>query len=175
MRALVVFESMFGNTRDVAAAVAEGLGSHLSVDLVEVGSAPTEIDAEVSLLVVGGPTHAFGMSRPETRRSAADKATGPVVSGRIGLRDWLAALARSSDGAAAATFDTRVSKPRAPGSAARKAERRLRRMGFDIVAAAANFWVTGVEGSLVDGELERARRWGEQIGSDLRHRASAGP
>jgi len=59
-RALVIFESMFGNTRKIAEAMADGLTSRFVTDLIEVGLAPTRIAEDVSLVVVGGPTHAFG-------------------------------------------------------------------------------------------------------------------
>jgi flavodoxin len=54
MRALIVVESVFGNTRAVADAVAEGLATSMRVDVVDVG-VPGTIDAGVDLLVVGGP------------------------------------------------------------------------------------------------------------------------
>jgi hypothetical protein len=166
MHALVVYESMFGNTQAIADAIAAGLSSGIRVEAVEVGVAPATIDDEVALLVVGGPTHAFGMSRPQTRQDAARQATAGLVSGGIGLREWLAAL-QGPAGVAAATFDTRISKPRLPGSAARAAEKRLRRLGLRIVAPAASFYVEGTSGPLQAGEQERARRWGEALGSKL--------
>ena len=52
MRALVVFESMFGNTQEIAEAIADGLSGRMQVDLVEVGAAPAEVGDEVALLVV---------------------------------------------------------------------------------------------------------------------------
>jgi flavodoxin len=64
MRAAVVYESYFGHTRGVAAAIAEGLRARADVDAVdiyEVGDAPADLD--VDLLVVGGPVHAWSMSR----------------------------------------------------------------------------------------------------------------
>lgn len=81
MRALVVFESMFGNTQVIARSVADGLAPRMRVDLVEVGAAPTALDGDVDLLVVGGPTHAFGMSRAGTRQSAAQQSQRGLVSG----------------------------------------------------------------------------------------------
>jgi hypothetical protein len=159
-RALVVFESMFGNTQKVAEAVAEGLSSRMPTDLLEVGTAPDVLADDVDLLVVGGPTHAFGMSRPRTREDATRQAGGHVVSERTGLREWLASLERMSGNVAAAAFDTRIDKPRVPGSAARGAERRLRKLGFRIAAPSQSFYVTGVAGPLVDEETERARGWG---------------
>lgn len=164
MRGLVVYESMFGNTQMIADAVADGLSRRLRVDAVEVGDAPTRLDGDVALLVVGGPTHAFGMSRPRTRQDAAKQAGGELVSKRIGMREWLAAL-HTPRGMAAATFDTRVSKPHLPGSAARAAEKRLRRLGFRIAAPAESFYVEGSVGPLLDGERDRAAHWGEQLGA----------
>lgn len=163
MRALVVFESMFGNTRDVVRAVADGVSSRLPVDTVEVGTAPEQLGDDVALLVVGGPTHAFGLSRASTRADAARQATEPVVSTVVGIREWLDGVDAGSRTVAAAAFDTRVAKPRLPGSAAKGAARRLRRRGFSIVAPATSFFVDGTKGPLLDGELDRARAWGAHL------------
>jgi hypothetical protein len=165
MRALVVFESMFGNTSTIAQAVAAGLSSRLDVELVEVSSAPTVLGEDVALLVAGGPTHALGLSRPGTRADAVRQGAA-VRSTRIGLREWLAGLARGH-GIAATTFDTRVDKPRVPGSAARAAARRLRAAGFSIVAPATSFYVDGTQGPLVEGEVARAQRWATAVGEKV--------
>jgi hypothetical protein len=158
-RALVVFESMFGNTRTIAETIREGLSSGFATDLIEVSQAPVQISEDVSLLVVGGPTHAFGLTRERTRADAAMQAEGPLVSPGIGLREWLADVEVGTRGIRAVTFDTRIDKPRVPGSAARGAEKRLRRLGFAIAAPAESFYVTGTKGPLVGGEAERAREW----------------
>jgi hypothetical protein len=167
MRALVVYESMFGNTQAIADAVAEGLGAHLPVDAVEVGAAPTVVGDDVALLVVGGPTHAFGMSRQGTRQDAGKQAEHGLVSAGIGLREWLAAVHESAGSVAATAFDTRIERPRLPGSATRAAGKRLRRLGFRIIVPPESFYVTGTQGPLLDGELERARRWGGQLGATV--------
>lgn len=161
-RALVVFESMFGNTEQIARAIGDGLAPRMQTDVVEVGEAPGRIDG-VDLLIIGGPTHAFGMTRPGTRRSAAQQAAGALVSRGIGVREWLAALPTVSSPVAAASFDTRLRRPRLPGSAARAARRRLRRLGFDVIDTPQTFWVVGTPGPLLDGEIERARRWGDAV------------
>ena len=70
MKALIVYESMFGNTAKVAHAVADGLGVHMAVELVQAGKAPAPLTDPVDLVVVGGPTHAFSMSRASTRAVA---------------------------------------------------------------------------------------------------------
>ncbi|HEX6918357.1 MAG TPA: flavodoxin domain-containing protein, partial [Phycicoccus sp.] len=71
-RALVVYESMFGNSEQVARAVAAGAGEVMSVDVREVTTAPTELGG-YDVVVIGGPTHAFTMSRPSTRREAREQ------------------------------------------------------------------------------------------------------
>jgi hypothetical protein len=114
MRAFVVYESMYGNTQHVAEALAGGLAeSGFDVRTTEVGAAPTTF-AGVDLVVAGGPTHAFSMSRASTREDAATKTDTPIVSAGIGLREWIESL-EPADGVAVATFDTRVRHPRVPG------------------------------------------------------------
>lgn len=168
MRALVVVESMFGNTLEVADAIADGLRDAppraLDVEVHRVDLAPVRLADDVGLLVVGGPTHAFGMSRTSTRGSAAEQADGPTTTGLDrGMREWLDELEEPDHPLFATTFDTKVERPRVPGSAARRAEKHLRHMGFRIVHAATTFWVSGTAGPLVDGELDRARLHGLEL------------
>ena len=162
-RALVVFESMFGNTQRSPRQWRKG-SRLVPTDILEVGAAADALPDGVDLVVVGGPTHAFGMSRPRTREDATRQAGGHVVSERNGLREWLTTLERSAGNVAAAAFDTRIDKPRVPGSAARGAEKRLRKLGFRITSPSESFYVTGTAGPLVAGETERAQRWGEELG-----------
>ena len=178
MRALVVYESSFGNTAHIARAVWEGMFSCLpDVALLEVGAAPARLPHDVELLVVGGPTQVFGMSRPATRADAQAQG-GTTDSGpSTGVREWLAALEPPERPVRAATFDTRIHSPHVPGSAAVGAWRALRRVGFDVAAEAESFWVLGTKGPLRDGELERAYSWGVGLTSLLLggHRNDSGP
>ncbi len=163
MRALVVFESMFGDTKAVADAIAVGLAETMLVETVEVGSAPTAIDPAIDVLIVGGPTHAFGMSRVGTRQDAVKQSEGAgVLSDKLGIREWLEVV-NVSPQLQVAAFDTRVYKPHLPGSAAHAAERRLRRLGCTVFAPAKSFYVAGTKGPLVDGELDRAVGWGRSL------------
>lgn len=173
MRALIVYESMFGNTRDIAYAVAEGLTPHLDVDVVEIADAPEDPGDEVGLLVVGGPTHALGLSRPKTRADAvARTTTTPVVSRDAGLREWLDALPKTRRRRDAAAFDTRIRVRGLPGSAARGAAKRLRRRGYRLVWPTQSFYVTDTTGPLAEDELERARTWGHRLGLGMKEKES---
>ena len=132
----------------------------MPTDILEVGTAPHRLQERVELLVVGGPTHAFGMSRPGRERTRPDKPEGTSSPKRIGMREWLTTLERTP-GSHGAAFDTRIAKPRVPGSAARAAEKRFRKLGFRVAVASESFYVTGTAGPLVEGEEERAGQWGE--------------
>lgn len=70
MRAVIVYESMFGSTRYVAEAIAEGLADCAEVSVVPVAHANAEVLDGVDLLVVGAPTHLHGLPRPSSRRMA---------------------------------------------------------------------------------------------------------
>ena len=161
-RALVVFESMFGNTAAIAEAIAAGLTTAMETTITDVPSATSELD-DVDLLVVGAPTHAFGLSRPQTRDDAGRRGAQAEAARSRGVREWIGTIDRRSlNPTTVATFDTRVCHPRLPGSAARAARRRLRRLGASV-APPASFWVTGTPGPLAAGELDRARQWGEEL------------
>jgi hypothetical protein len=165
MNAVVVYESIYGNTRAIAEAVAEGLGG---ADVASVASAPAD-PGEVDLLVVGGPTHMHGLATNRSRQMAAegaheDKGTHvePDAADGPGLRGWLADLP-DRRGARAASFDTRLDRSAwMTGMASRGIAKRLGRHGYDVVAT-ESFLVEDGEGPLEDGELERARAWGAQL------------
>jgi hypothetical protein len=159
---MVVYESMFGNTREIAEAIADGLSPGVEVQTVAVDAAPPEIADDIDIVVVGGPTHAFGMSRPGTRAQAASKGAQMSTSVTVGIREWLDRLQCNAGHTRMAAFDTRVRRPRVPGSAARKIAKRLRRLGMPL-AHPTTFWVTGTTGPLLDGETERARDWGREL------------
>jgi hypothetical protein len=167
MRALVVFESMFGNTEAVARAVADGLSARMRVDVVPVTEAPEVVDDDVDLLVAGGPTHAFGMSRARTRQAAIEQGARPVTESARGLREWVTLVRPgATERPVVATFDTRIRKRGVPGSAARGAMRRLRGLGLRAAGPACSFYVADTAGPLVDGELARARAWGDRLAAE---------
>ncbi len=174
LRALVVYESMFGNTEQVAVAVARGLRLEgVDTALLEVGSAPRALD-DLDLLVVGGPTHAFSMSRASTRHDAVAKGA-PEARAETGLREWLASV-RLEPGAGpqVVAFDTRATKVRwLPQAAGPAATRAAHRRGLATVARPMGFLVEDITGPLADHELERAVAWGRDLAVDLVDREAA--
>jgi hypothetical protein len=164
MKALVMYESMFGNSEQVARAVAQGLGEYLDVVVRDVTTTPTsELTEDVDLLVVGGPTHALSMSRPNTREDAIRQGAGQGLANR-GLREWLDGLPMDLHALPCATFDTRVSRVRRlPGSAARSAARALRRHRGRVIMPPESFFVDDVSGPLAGDQLARAESWGRTL------------
>ena len=174
MRALVVYESMYGNTHVVASNIADGLRATHEVTLVPVAGATADLVAGADLLVVGGPTHMHGLSSPATRRMAAQAAAKPASGLSLdpdacgpGLRDWLKRDWLKGLGGGpvlAAAFDTRFNGVAAfTGHASRGIGRLLRRHGYRLIAAPESFLV-GQQNALLDGEASRARRWGAALG-----------
>lgn len=162
--ALVVYESFFGNTESIARAIASGLRlDHVHAEAIDVADDPRLDVSTCDLLVVGGPTHAFALSRPPTRRDAAARGGDDRYAAR-GLREWLGGLPRAEGTHLAAAFDTRVSKVRhVPMSAARSASRLLRDRGFTIIERPTGFVVQDVEGPVEQQEMERAIAWGRSL------------
>ena len=167
MRAVVVYESMFGNTHQVAEHIAGGLRTAYDVEVLSVGEAIGTILHDIELLVVGGPTHAHGLSRPTSRHSASQQAVGdddlelePGADGP-GLREWFDGLPSGSGRAAA--FDTRVDAPSAlTGRASKGIARRLARHGFELAGKPESFLVDK-ENHLLADEAERAVDWGREL------------
>jgi hypothetical protein len=165
MRAVVVFESMFGTTRTVAYAVADGLSTRYEVTVRPVGDVCAEDLAGIDLLVVGAPTHVRGLSRPRTRQAAAERAHAqpelalePAATGP-GIREWLSTLGPFR----VAVFDTRAKAPRVfTGAAGPKIARALRRRGCSLIARPKSFLVIG-SNRLAAGETVAAILWGELL------------
>lgn len=179
MRAVVVYESMFGSTRRIAEAIGRGIQDEGGgeVVVVHVGRLEAETVAGANLLVVGGPTHVHGMSRPRTRAAAPAMAAKPGSGLDLdpdaalpGLREWFDQVGRIHSDAAA--FDTRNRGPRLlTGSAAKTISRRLRRHGCVMVASPESFLVTGPH--LLPGEEARAAAWGGRLVSKVTMRQAA--
>jgi hypothetical protein len=168
MRAVVVYESMYGNTHLVADAIGNGLRTAYQVDVVPVDRADQRLLERADLVVVGGPTHAHGMSHASTREAAvadahqpdSDLILDPDAEGP-GLREWFSALPTMH--AKAAAFDTRVDLPAVlTGRASKGIGRRLRQHGLDLVAEPESFLVTR-QNHLEPDEATRARQWGRQL------------
>lgn len=172
MRALVVYESMFGNTRHVAEAIARGLGPAESVRTVPVTEAGGLDLTGYDLIVVGGPTHVHGMSRASTRHGAAEQAAAPGSGLTLepdaeseGVRDWLAGLPAGSGNAA--VFDTRIDMPALlTGRASKGIGKKLRHLGFTLVVDPESFLVDK-ESQLEPGEEARAEQWGREVSGRL--------
>ena len=154
MKALVIYDSVFGNTEKVAQAIGKALEAQAEVSVLKVGDVPPEFWSGLDALIVGSPTRAF----------TATPATKKLLSGipRQGLQ-----------GVRVAAFDTRVEVETAPGIlkvmvklfgyAAEPLAAKLRKKGGQQALPPAGFVVGGTEGPLGEGELERAASWAGQI------------
>jgi hypothetical protein len=160
MKAVVVYESLWGNTAAIARAIAEGIGPDAVA--LTTDAAPAESIGDADLVVAGAPVLGLSLPSDEIResvaRGAADAPAPPDLA-HPSLRSWLESLPPGHGRAAA--FETRVWW--SPRGATGDIEQRLGSAGYRRVAKAHQFVVTGRYGPLRDGEVERARRWGQEL------------
>jgi flavodoxin len=165
MKAVVVYESLWGNTATVAQAIAEGMGP--GVQALTTDAADHEALAGADLIVAGSPVHAFSLPRDGMRAELGSKpdadAPGPPDLSHPTMRSWLEALPPGRGRAAA--FETRVWW--SPRGATGDIEKRLERAGYVRAAKAQKFVVKGTYGPLREGEIERARQWGAELAQTL--------
>lgn len=168
--ALVVVESMLGNTEAVAHVVAQALERvGYGVTLHEVGdpAMPTgRLDTD--LVVVGAPTHAFSLSRPSARADAARHGASAAAV-RTGLREWLSEVTPAHGRRVPLlAFDTRVQRARRlRGAAGPRACVLARHRGFAVHRRPGSFMVADNVGPLLGGELPRAEIWVTTAVADL--------
>jgi hypothetical protein len=106
------------------------MAREMDVDPHEVSDAPAAVTGFVDLILLGGPTRAYSLSRPSTQ---ADAVMRGALTDRasVRLRAWLASLVEGPHSEHGATFDTRVKRVRhLPGSAASKAAKLPRALGY---------------------------------------------
>jgi hypothetical protein len=174
-KATIVYESIFGSTRQVAHAIAEGIGDNAATRVMSVADAPSSL-LEIDMLIAGAPTHAHGLSRPSTRAEAARWGADihrhlhlePDAT-QTGMREWLTGCSHVPLRFAA--FDTRADMPELfTGSAAGRIDKALKRLGSQRALPKMSFLVDG-ESTLQPGQLHEARDWGRSIGEMLRNSA----
>ena len=155
MKALVLFDSFFGNTEKIAQSVAECLRASAEVKVLRVSEVDPSFITGIDLLVLGSPTRGF---RPSEAMTAFLNKLTPG----------------SLNGINAAAFDTRVDTAainskmlkfmvKAFGYADKVMVGELQKKGASMVSIGQGFIVNGNEGPLKDGELERAAEWARTL------------
>jgi len=164
MNAVVVYESLWGNTEAIARSIAEGIGPE--AEALATDEASLAVVATADLIVAGSPVFAFSLPTDSIResiaRDEADAPTPPDLS-HPSLRSWLESLPHGQGRFAA--FETRIWW--SPRGATGAIEARLQRAGYTRIAKAQKFVVKAKYGPLRDGELDRARQWGMELGQAM--------
>jgi flavodoxin len=155
MKALITYDSIFGNTEKIARAIWAGIGSPAEGKILRVGDVTAQDLKGLDLLIIGSPTRQFGAT--------------PAINSLL-----TETPANGLKGVKVAAFDTRISLGtiksavlrfivNTGGYAARNIADRLKRCGGILIVPPQGFYVTGEEGPLQEGELEHAADWARQI------------
>lgn len=168
MKAIVVYESLFGNSAAIARAIAEGLGPEAQV--LTTAQATGEAVAGADLIVAGAPVHSLSLPTEGSRDWARTGSLGPGGAApdlsHPAMRSWLATLPVGKG--RSAVFETCVNAWYGRGAAS-KILSGLKSAGYRATARPQRFYVGGhplrptADGSLCEGEVERARQWGASL------------
>ncbi len=153
---LVVYDSIFGNTRKVAIAISEGMGTPPAIEVCAIGEVKSSVLVGLRILVVASPTRGF-------------RATPAIMA-------WINSLpANSLANVKTAAFDTRIPEATIKKNWFLRLLGPLVKYAVDPIAKALQakgatgevrknwFYVADSEGPLLENELERARQWGEGL------------
>ncbi len=156
MKSLIIYDSLYGNTEIIAQVIKHVLDQQGGVTIARVGEVQPAQLTGIQLLVVGSPTQQF-------RASAA-------------MRTFLESIPNGAlEGVKLAAFDTRLTQAeinknavlsffvRIYGFAARRIARQLQKKGGELALPAEGFFVEGMKGPLVQGEVERAEAWARRL------------
>lgn len=149
VKALVVYDSVYGNTEKVARALAAGLESGgVDVDVVKVDAVKFDELSRIDLLCIGSPVHAWSASKP--------------------VKEFLERLksVEGLSGKKAFAFDTKM-KSRFAGSAGGKIERKLEGLGLTVAKHSESAIVKGREGPLEESAEETFKQIGAQLAKML--------
>ena len=155
MKALVIYDSVFGNTEKVAQAMGEALSDQVEVTTSRVTDVSPEQLTEIQYLIVGSPTRGF-QPTPDTKKLLKSLPTNGLQGVKV------------------AAFDTRISVEDTHsfvfsvlvkffGYGAKPIANLLKKAGGELAMPPEGFLVEGTEGPLKVGELERAADWARQI------------
>ena len=144
MKTLVVYDSLYGNTKTIAQAIGDAIPGE--VEVLHVGGANASVLEASDLLVVGAPTH--GAKPSPDCQEFLDQIEGPAL-----------------EGVRVAGFDTRMTNRLITifGTAAPKIAKALEKKGGTLAGPPGGFYVTGGEGPLKEGEIERAAAWAKGL------------
>ena len=151
MKAIVIYDSQFGNTEKIAQAIRDALSDTAETRLMRASSvAPRDLMA-ADLLVVGSPTQRFHATEPVDRFLKGASLHGIHAAAFDTRFDMNDVDSRTLRLAVKVAGDSAYAAPRIAAV--------LEKAGSTMVAAPEGFIVTDTEGPLREGELERAAEW----------------
>jgi flavodoxin I len=155
MKSLILYDSYFGCTEKIAKSIENSLQNYDKVELCQIRKATQQMLEGLNFLIIGSPTRGFRPSKS--------------------VIDFLNSIpSKSLKGVKAASFDTRIELETIKsgilryivdksGYAAKTISKTLKKKGAEIIAAPEGFIVTGEQGPLKEGEIERAREWAKNL------------
>ena len=155
MKALVIYDSVFGNTKEIAMAIGNALNHFGETEILNIEEINNSTLTDIDVLLVGSPTRQFNATKK--------------------IMDFINSLpSKSLKGIHVSAFDTRISVDdinskflnfmvKIFGYAAEPIAKKLVKKGGKLIVPPAGFFVNGNEGPLKDGEIKRAVEWAKKV------------
>jgi len=147
-KAIVIYDTRFGNTEKIAKSLSKGLKEEgVEVDCVKIDEVDVDKLPEYDFLAVGGPTHMASMSEP--MKEFLEKLKTVDIRGKKGF-----------------CFDTRNHSRFNRfdlNSAAKRIEKKLKKMKVRMIEPRESAIVEGREGPLEEGARETFEKLGREI------------
>jgi flavorubredoxin len=149
-KAIIIYESVFGNTRQVAEAIAAGMKEGgMEVTLHEVKAVDTGTLKDYDAVLVGSPNHVGGAT--------------------IAMRRFIGKLGKLKlDGKWVTAFDTYGGSAHAQALKQMTDSLAKSAPGMKLVIPGLSAKVTGMKGPLADRELPRSQEFGKSLADKIK-------
>jgi len=145
-KAMIIYESKYGNTKLVAEKIAEGLavGKQIGVTIIDVGNADVETLTHADIILFGAPNHMGGPTAGITK--FIDKLGKIKIECKTG-----------------AAFDTYMFSDYEKAVKRIEAQLKQKAPGLKIAVPGLSVRVKGMKGPIAEGEIDKAREFGNKL------------
>ena len=152
MKVLVVYDSVYGNTEEIAQAIEDALHDKRDVEMVKASEIKSNHLIDLDLIIIGSPTHGGRFTEA--------------------IQDFFNNISESMMNVVnVAAFDTRTASSRwlvshlekIFGHAANRIVDVVKKQGGILIVEPEGFIVEGTKGPLRIGEIKRAENWARDI------------
>ncbi len=155
MKTIVVYDSVFGNTKKVAETIGETIGDLGEVETIQINQLTLEKLKTAQLLIIGSPTRGFEPTKP-VANSLKEIKHQIYPDLKIAVFDTRMDIVKVNN--KVLTFFVKFR-----GYAVDSMEKIILKNGFTVFHPGMGFFVEESEGPVTTGEFEKAQTWATSV------------